>query len=113
VIDNGVNTLHPALENRIWVGNDAAACLGGATPCYGVDFAADPDVALVGRGTPPQGGQHGTMIAGIIAGAGGNDDPTGIATDAAIMPLTITYGDDAFGLSAAAAAIDFAVGQGA
>jgi len=113
VVDNGVDAAHPALTDRIWAGTGEDACGPDVPTCHGFDFVAGQPLGL---DTPAQGGGHGTLIAGAIAGAGtvgGAAVPGGIAPAATIMPLTITYGDDGFEVSRAAAAIDYAVRNGA
>ncbi|GGI06029.1 hypothetical protein GCM10011354_17060 [Egicoccus halophilus] len=112
VVDNGVDVTHPALAGRIWQDQDDETCVELDT-CYGWDFVADAPLAL---DRPAQGAAHGTLIAGAIAAApvvGGTSRPGGVAVDARIMPLTITYGDDGFLVSRAAAAIRYAVDHGA
>ncbi|MFF0366856.1 type VII secretion-associated serine protease mycosin [Micromonospora sp. NPDC005087] len=98
VIDSGVSAVHPLLKGQVLEGRDF-------------------------NGLPARQGQcdeagHGTMVAGIIAGKEGTGVPfSGIAPAARILPIRVlpdTKGTNDEALPGQiAAAIDYAVGQGA
>ncbi|SCE79009.1 type VII secretion-associated serine protease mycosin [Micromonospora mirobrigensis] len=70
VIDSGVSASHPTLQGRVREGRD---------------FSGLPQR----QGRCDQAG-HGTVVAGIIAGRDDTDSPfTGVAPDAAILPLRV------------------------
>lgn len=92
VIDSGVDASHPALNGRVLRG-------------HGIGADATPD------GRQDNGDGHGTGIAGIIAGIGGDDMTVlGIAPEAKILP--ISTGKEARS-SEVAAGIRWAVDNGA
>ena len=74
VIDTGVDLDHPEFLGRI---------------VAGYDFVDDDSIADDGNG-------HGTHVAGTIAGANDGTGITGVAYDAAIMPLRV-LGNDGYG----------------
>ena len=97
VIDTGVNYNHPDLKLNMWEHPDY--------PLHGYDFVNDdysPDDLL----------NHGTSVAGMVAGNGTNGMITGIAPSAKIMALKAMCKTGA-SESTIFAAIEFAVEHGA
>ncbi|MCU1380866.1 MAG: peptidase and in kexin sedolisin [Acidimicrobiales bacterium] len=116
VIDTAVDRTHPELAGRMWRNADEVCGNsvdddgnGYVDDCDGWDFARNDN-------TPYDLGveaDHGTHIAGTIAAESDNGlGISGVAPRATIMPLKV--GDTgSFSLSAAAAAINYAVDNGA
>lgn len=123
VIDSGVQISHPDLKANLWVnsgeidGNGKDDDRDGyIDDRYGWDFVnntADPSPKFKGAFTEA-GIQHGTIVAGIAAAAGGNGQGiSGVSWNSRIMALK-ALGDDGDGdTSAVIKAIDYAVGHGA
>jgi subtilisin family serine protease len=116
VIDEGVDRRHPELAGRMWRNADEV-CGNGADDdqngyvddCDGWDFARNDNTTF----DVDAESDHGTHIAGTIAAESDNGTGiAGVAPRATIMPLKV--GDSgSFSLSAAAAAVNYAVDNGA
>ncbi len=83
VLDTGVDTLHPFLTGKV----TSEACYTGNGSCpNGLDVQLEP-----GAGVPctfaPGVCRHGTLVAGIAAGAGATF--SGVAKGAQIMPIQV------------------------
>jgi subtilisin family serine protease len=114
VIDTGVDTDHPAVRDRLW-NNPGEAVTGRdddgngfVDDVHGWNFAADSPQLF----DPASRDEHGTHIAGLIAGARTATTPGGVAPDARLMILKFIDGDVGF-VSDAIAAIRYAVANGA
>ncbi|MCU1487424.1 MAG: Subtilase family protease [Actinomycetia bacterium] len=116
VIDEGVDRTHPELAGRMW--RNADEVCGNAVDddrngyvddCDGWDFARNDNTTY----DLDADSTHGTHIAGTIAAESDNGTGfAGVAPRATIMPLKV--GDSgSFSLSAAAAAVNYAVDNGA
>jgi subtilisin family serine protease len=108
VIDTGIDRTHPDLADHIWTNLDEVANNGldddgngYVDDTWGWDFCLDNN--------DPSGGQHGTQVAGQVAGDGTDGIVTGMAPDAELMSLGI----DCDMPSAAWAASDYAIANGA
>jgi len=97
VIDTGVDTDHPDLKNQMWQNNKEIAgnnrdddSNGYVDDIFGWDFVnkiPDPNPKFGLRYTK-DGINHGTLVAGIAAAAGNNNEGVaGISWDAEIMAL--------------------------
>ncbi|MCU1373386.1 MAG: Subtilase family protease, partial [Actinomycetia bacterium] len=116
VIDEGVDRTHPELAGRMWRNADEV-CGNGVDDdhngyvddCDGWDFARNDNTTF----DADADSTHGTHIAGTIAAESDNGIGfSGVAPQAIIMPLKV--GDTgSFSLSAAAAAVNYAVDNGA
>jgi subtilisin family serine protease len=101
VIDTGVDISHPDLANQIWT-NAAEA---GGTPgvdddsdgyvddVHGYDFADDDGDTLLSA-NPFEGYDHGTHVAGTIAGDDDSDGIVGVCPGCKIMVLKIARDSD-------------------
>lgn len=115
VIDEGVQISHPDLRDNVWTnpGEIAGNAVdddenGYVDDVHGWDFYSDD--ASVYDGIEDD---HGTHVAGTIAATGGNGEGiTGVAWRAQVMPLKF-LGPDGGSVSDAAAALDYAVANGA
>ncbi len=115
VIDTGVDFSHPDLENAAWT-NPGEVCGNGidderngfVDDCNGWDFYRN-DSTVWSAGDHP----HGTNVAGVVAATAGNGvGIAGAAPEAKIMALQVSNGPT-ISFSAAAAAINYAVANGA
>jgi minor extracellular serine protease Vpr len=76
LLDTGVDRSHPFLGNRVRPGYDVVA---------GDDLAdAEPQ-----PGDPRDLERHGTQLAGILVGAGGPPEATGLAPGARVLPIRV------------------------
>ena len=119
VIDSAFDFQHPDLAGARWV-NEGESCSNGIDDtnsgkiddCQGWNFVRDSNDV----GTFPEGAggpdMHGTHVAATIAASLSSGETAGVAPDATIMPLQITEGSP-FTLSRVAAAMTYAVDQGA
>lgn len=99
VIDSGVQIDHPDLKNNIWINPGEIAANGKdddqngyVDDLFGWDFvnsASNPNPKF-DAGFTETGITHGTLVAGIIAGQGNNQEGiTGLSWHAKIMPLKV------------------------
>ncbi len=117
VIDTGAELDHPDLAGQLWH-NPAEICSNGhdedhnglVDDCVGWDFGESDALPHPGAGAA---GPHGTHVAGIIAAARNNIGGVGIAPDARLMILKIADSGGTLHLSAAIAALNYAVNNGA
>lgn len=123
VIDSGVDIKHPDLVNNIWAnteeipGNKIDDDRNGFIDDYqGWDFVnnvADPEPKFFKDWTEA-GISHGTMVAGIIAAQGNNNQGVaGVTWKAKIMPLKVINDKGEGKISDVIRAIDYAVNNGA
>jgi subtilisin family serine protease len=108
VIDTGVDITHPDLATQLWT--NPTPTMGDI---HGWDFANN-DATLLD--TPPNfsGFDHGTHVAGTIAGAAGNNGIVGVCPGCKIMVLKIARDSDGMLLeSAEIAALEYAHDHGA
>jgi hypothetical protein len=116
IIDSGVETAHPELDDQIWTnpletvnGFDDDAN-GYVDDVAGWDFQSwDPDPTPEGTGIAAD---HATLVAGIAAAEANGTGITGVAPAAKIMNLRACDNGGCFSLDAAAA-IRYAVDNGA
>ena len=113
IIDSGVDLTHPDLAVNIW-SNPGETCANGIDDdangyiddCHGWDFGdgdGDPNPAFGSRGA-----EHGTHVAGIVAGARNGTGIVGIAPDATILPVKVGDSSGRITMSSLAAAITYA-----
>ena len=116
VIDTPVDVSHPDLASALW-SNPNEACNAASDAdgdglvgdCHGWDFVNGNATGQLQPGTN-QYLRHGSHVAGIIAAATGNGvGVAGAAPDAKIMPLNVAMSNGGIPVSAAAAAINYAV----
>ncbi len=123
VIDSGVQIDHPDLADNIWINEDEIAGTGLDDSGNGfiddihgwdfVDNVADPSPKLA-DGWTESGASHGTMVAGIIAAVGNNNEGvTGVTWEAQIMPLRVLNDKGEGRVSDVVRAIDYAINNGA
>jgi predicted outer membrane repeat protein len=115
VIDSGVDLNHRDLKANLWV-NDAELHGTAGVDDDGNGYIDDVNgYNFVYRTNDPQDDHgHGTHLAGIIAAAGNNGtDIAGVCWHARIMPLKILDSEGNGDAAAAAAAICYAVANGA
>jgi subtilisin family serine protease len=117
VIDTGVDITHPDLVNQIWTNATEAAGDPGVDDdnngytddLHGYDFAEDDGDTLLDTGQHFVGFDHGTHVAGTIAGDDDNDGIVGVCPGCKIMVLKIARDSDGLLLeSAELAAINYA-----
>lgn len=123
VIDGGVDTDHPDLQDQIWrnpgeiaddgVDNDGN---GYVDDVRGWDFVGnDADASADSeRGTSVDAFNHGTIVAGVIAAQSNNDEGVaGINWRAKIMPIRVLDGLGAGDMDDAIEAVKYAIDNGA
>lgn len=93
VIDGGVDASHPDLKGQV---------------VPGADFSGGGQVSA-GDGRTDRDG-HGTQMAGLIAGAG---KVRGVAPDAKIMPINVSFGSGTFSADRVGEGIRWATDHGA
>jgi subtilisin family serine protease len=98
VIDSGVDRENPELN--------------GGQVLDGCDWVTSPTNVCRGTGVLDENG-HGTHVAGIIAAKKDGFGVTGVAPGVSILPLRVLGADGSGWLSDIAAAIDYAVANGA
>lgn len=117
VIDSGQDLDHRDLAANTW-SNPDEDCANGVDDdangfvddCTGWDFGSNDNTPSV----PPSGnGSHGTHVAGIVAAAANGVGVVGAAPDATLLPLKVARENGAIPMSAVAAAINYAVDNGA
>ena len=117
VIDTGVDADHPDIAANLWV-NAGEDCTNGidddtngfVDDCHGWDFVNE-DASIDDTSTSAKH-DHGTHIAGVIAAPRDSVGVTGVAPDAELMILKVIE-HQAFWMSDAVRAIDYAVANGA
>ncbi|MFY9265924.1 MAG: S8 family peptidase [Solirubrobacterales bacterium] len=113
VLDSGINVGHPDLVGNVWE-NPADSANG--VDDDGNGFVDDVNGAdwVRGDGSPDDEEGHGTHVAGTIAAAADDGNPSvGVAPDASVMSLKFLDGQGAGSVSDAIAAIDYAIRNGA
>jgi len=123
VIDSGIDISHPDLKENIWhnereiSGNNIDDDRNGFIDDYrGWDFVNNiPDPSpKFSTGWTEAGVSHGTMVAGIIAARGNNQEGiTGVTWGAKIMPLKVLNDKGGGKIGDVVRAIDYAVNNGA
>ncbi len=123
VLDTGVDINHPDLEDNVWVNT-------GETPdngidddgngyiddYYGWDFVDDDNTPTpdISEGADEDAISHGTVISGIIAAVGDNNEGlTGVVWDAQIMAVRMLDKVGSGNSVDARSAIEYAVDNGA
>jgi subtilisin family serine protease len=108
VIDTGIDPTHPDLADHIWtnlgeVANNGIDDDGNGyvDDTWGWDFCTGSNM--------PDGGAHGTQVAGQVAGDGTDGVVTGMAPDAELMALGIDCDTPSIGWEAS----DYAIAHGA
>lgn len=123
VIDSGVQIDHPDLKDNIWVNENEIANTGTDDDGNGfiddingwdfVENVPDPSPKFNEDWTE-SGMSHGTMVAGIIAAVGNNNQGvTGLTWQAKIMPLRALNHKGEGRISDVVRAIDYAINNGA
>jgi subtilisin family serine protease len=116
VIDTGVDITHPDLATQLWT-NPVDSTVNGVDEdhngltddIHGYDFAEDDGDTLLDTNPHFLGFDHGTHVAGIIAGDNDNDGIVGVCPGCKIMVLKIARDSDGLLLeSAELAAINYA-----
>jgi subtilisin len=98
LLDTGVDTAHPFLAGKVTgeacfsnaggAGGGTSLCPGGAPSATGAGSGVNCDPAIAGC-------EHGTHLAGIIAGANGPGGMSGVAPGANLISIQVfTRGDD-------------------
>lgn len=123
VLDTGVDLDHPDLEDNIWINTDEIADNeidddgnGFVDDVYGWDFV-DYDngpVPDTSAGSDPDAVSHGTVISGLIAATGNNNEGlAGVVWDAQIMSVRMLDKTGSGDSIDARNAINYAVDNGA
>jgi subtilisin family serine protease len=109
VIDTGVDITHPDLVTQLWTNPALDPLKHGGLDVHGWDFANN-DATLLGPSPGPSNGlDHGTHVAGIIAGDDDSDGIVGVCPQCRIMVLKIARDSDGkLLLSAEVAALSYA-----
>ena len=96
VIDSGVDSSHPELQNSLWINRGEIAGdgidndqNGYIDDVNGWNFGRNQLNNAIAPGTHSLFQGHGTHVAGIIAGANDGNGNTGVAYDANIMSLRL------------------------
>jgi len=97
IVDTGVDRDHPEFAGRIVGGT----CFGGASVCSGAAALGDDDHG------------HGTHVAGIVAAAANGVGNTGVAPNAAILPVKVLAANGSGSDLSVVNGITYAVNQGA
>ncbi|NOT40212.1 MAG: S8 family serine peptidase [Alphaproteobacteria bacterium] len=97
ILDTGVDLDHPEFAGRIVGG----ACFGAASMCSGASALGDDNHG------------HGTHVAGIVAAAANGTGNTGVAPNAAILPVKVLSASGSGSDASIASGINYAVSQGA
>lgn len=124
VLDVGVDLDHPDLRGAIWTNPDEREGNGVdddgngyVDDVRGWDFVAndaDPSPTYDVNGADPRDLHHGTIVAGIIAARGNNDEGiAGLDWQARIMPLRVLRSDGSGEVDAVLAAFRYAMREGA
>jgi subtilisin family serine protease len=115
VIDTGVDVTHPDLSGQIWT-NPVDSTVNGVDEdnngltddVHGWDFANN-DNSLLDTNPHFDGYEHGTHVAGIIAGDNDSDGIVGVCPECRIMVLKFARDSDGFlALDAEIAALEYA-----
>lgn len=113
VVDTGVEMNHPDLINQLWVNAGEIAGNGidddgngYVDDVSGWDFASNDN-------NPHDGNGHGTHVAGTIAAEANGFGATGVAPDAAIMPVRVLGNNGSGTAFGVAAGIRYAAEMGA
>jgi subtilisin family serine protease len=108
VIDTGIDPTHPDLTDHMWANLDEVADNGidddgngYVDDTWGWEFCLDNN--------SPDGGSHGTQVAGQVGGDGTNGTVTGMAPDVELMALGIDCDTPSKGWEAS----DYALANGA
>jgi hypothetical protein len=118
VIDSGFDLDNPELSQQWWSNIDED-CFNGndddgngfVDDCRGWDFGRhDADISPERR---DPGRDHGNEVASIVAAARDGYGIAGVAPGATVMPLKVSRSNGTVAMSAVAAAIDYAVDNGA
>lgn len=123
VIDSGIDISHPDLKDNIWTNEKEVSDNnkdddhnGYIDDVHGWDFitnSADPSPKF-SHGWTEAGVSHGTMVAGIIAARGNNNQGVaGVTWRAKIMPLRVLNDKGEGKISDVVKAIDYATNNGA
>ncbi len=118
VIDTGFDASSSELAGAWWR-NDDEQCDNGldddgngyADDCDGWDFGADDADPAPEPGDPH--GDHGTEVTSVIAATRNGSGVVGVASGATIMPLKVMRPTGVIPMSSVAAAVDYAVANGA
>jgi len=123
IIDSGVNIDHPDLKNNIWINSDEIPNNGldddenGYTDDYnGWDFITSTNNPRPQYTTDysETAIHHGTVVAGLAAAQGGNNEGiAGVTWSAQIMPLRVLDEQGTGDTNTVAQAIDYARNMGA
>lgn len=123
VIDSGIQINHPDLKNNIWkntreipgngIDDDKNGFIDDVNGWDFVNNTPDPSPKFM-SGWTEAGVSHGTMVAGIIAAQGNNNEGVaGVTWQAQIMPLKVLNDKGEGKLSNVIRAIDYAINNGA